>query len=63
MEKPFLVALNQADRSDILVEEFKEYYPYDKETLFVTSGLEKQGLKPLLNKLKVLCQINGKRFY
>lgn len=64
LEKPFLVALNQIDRltdSDN-IELFKQAYPYNKNTLFPISALEKEGLSALLEKMRVLSQAKGKRY-
>ncbi|MFA5249813.1 MAG: GTPase ObgE [Parachlamydiales bacterium] len=53
-EKPFLVALNKTDASEAAgnLENFKAKYPFDPQTLFPISALQKSGLTPLMAALQ-----------
>jgi len=56
LKKPFVVVLNKIDEETAQenLTSFQENYPYKKETLFLISALNKQGLSELKNKLKTL---------
>lgn len=54
LEKPFLVALNKADlpESEEHLKQFIKNYPFDKETLFPISALQKQNLDPFVSAMR-----------
>ncbi|MDR3625061.1 MAG: GTPase ObgE [Chlamydiales bacterium] len=56
LKRPFLVVLNKmdADDSEMYAEEFREKYPFTKETLFEISALTGDGIPSLLH---TLCEI------
>lgn len=64
LEKPFLVALNKIDSEGALeqAEVFKEKYPYPQETLFTISAANNEGLSPLIEAMRSIVQVHGKRF-
>ncbi|MBS0651631.1 MAG: GTPase ObgE [Verrucomicrobia bacterium] len=64
LEKPFLVALNKIDTEGAQkqAEEFAKKYPYAKETLFTISAANNEGLPPLIEAMRGIVQVHGKRF-
>lgn len=64
LEKPFLVALNKIDAEGSLeqAEEFRKKYPYSQESLFTISAANNQGLTPLIEAMRSIVQVHGKRF-
>ncbi len=64
LEKPFLVAMNKMDAegSKEQAEEFTKKYPYSPDTLFAISAADNQGLTPLIEAMRALVQVHGKRF-
>ena len=63
-EKPYLVALNKMDtpESELFVEEFLQSEEVGADRLFQISALTKQGLPDLLEGMRHLAQLDGKRF-
>ncbi len=64
LKKPFLVALNKIDQegAEEHLKNFHEKYPFPKETLFPISAMQGEGLQPLLESMRALAQVNGRRF-
>lgn len=64
LQKPFLVALNKVDlpSSEEHLERFRTDYPFDKKNLFPISAKEGIKLSPLLDRMRELAQVDGKRF-
>lgn len=64
LEKPFLVALNKADKEEAQegIEAFKKHYPFPQETLFVISSKTSQGIESLKEAVQLLAQKQGKRY-
>lgn len=64
LKKPFVVALNKTDREEAkpFLTDFKEKYPFDPETLFEISALEAEGIPPLLENIRSLAQVDGKKY-
>ncbi len=64
LDKPFLVALNKVDLPGATahLETFHKDYPFDLATLFPISAKDGLDLAPLLEKMRALAQIDGKRF-
>ncbi len=64
LEKPFLVALNKVDidGAQEQIERFMEFYPYDKHNLFSISAMNNDGLSPLIERMRDMAQLSGKRF-
>ena len=63
LNKPFLVVLNKIDQAPIeTVKLFKERYRFDKKDLFEISALLDEGLVPLVEKMRLVAQQNGKRY-
>jgi len=56
LNKPFLVALNQIDRLEDTspIKKFKESYPYDQDTLFEISALQKEGISLFMDRVHSL---------
>lgn len=61
LDKPFLVALNKIDKenSEENLAAFREKYPFDPSTLLPISALDKEGLSPLVEKMRELAQAHG----
>ncbi|HSX04673.1 MAG TPA: GTPase ObgE [Rhabdochlamydiaceae bacterium] len=55
LEKPFLIALNKTDveGSDLLVQQFRNHYPYLSDQIFAISALNHSGLTQLLEAIKL----------
>ncbi len=64
LDKPFIVALNKIDmpEAEKHLEHFYSNYPFDRQTLFPISAKEGMDLKPLVEKMRELAQVSGKRF-
>ncbi|MES2122321.1 MAG: GTPase ObgE [Chlamydiota bacterium] len=64
LEKPFLVALNKIDieGADEQIARFMEFYPHDKQNIFLISAMNNDGISPLINCMRDMVQVNGKRF-
>lgn len=61
LDKPFLVALNKIDQegAEENLKNFFQNYPFDKEQLFPISAIQEEGLKPLLDAMKKLAQLQN----
>ncbi len=64
LTRPFLVALNKTDQegAEEHLKNFYDKYPFSKETLFPISAMQGEGLAPLLERMRQLAQVNGRRF-
>src|SRR5581483_1389463 len=64
LKRPFIVALNKIDELDAeeQLEKFYAKYPFSKETLFPISAMLNEGIAPLLDAMRQLAQVNGRRF-
>lgn len=53
LKKPFAVVLNKIDQEETeeMIEQFKERYPFDRDTLFETSATQRVGLSALQARL------------
>lgn len=64
LEKPFLVALNKIDEETARAkaDEFRLSYPYPQNTLFEISAAQNQGIASLIESMRAIVQVSGKRF-
>lgn len=65
LTKPFLVALNKADKEETapIIDAFKARYPFEKSSLFTISSTTGEGIHPFKAALRQLAQKDGKKFY
>lgn len=63
-KKPFLVALNKmdAEEAQTQADAFIKRYPHPLDTLFPISAANNQGLDVLIEAMRALVQVHGKRF-
>jgi len=64
LKKPFIVALNKADKEESKesLETFKKQYPFDISTLFTISSKTGEGISAFKKALRELAQRDGKKY-
>lgn len=64
LERPFLVALNKIDEegAEKHTQEFRNNCGLDPSQIFEIAALIEEGLPPLLESMRALAQVHGKRF-
>ncbi len=64
LERPFITVLNKIDllEDSKSLDDFKEKYPFPKDTLIEISALDNVNLDILRRKIQKIAQINGKKF-
>ncbi|MCH9631560.1 MAG: GTPase Obg [Chlamydiia bacterium] len=62
LDKPFVVALNKIDKDDLALNEFKDKYPYDLETIYPISAATKEGIDTFTKAVKKIAQKDKIRY-
>lgn len=64
LDKPFLIALNKIDIEGAAeyLEKFIQYFPFAEKQIFPISASSGQGVPALLDAMRALAQVDGKRF-